>query len=73
MGETQAIRSQAFLNAAFDQLASFPELGTEQPTLGGAPTFPVQQHLIIYRPRAYGVYIARVLHQRMSLDDVSLG
>lgn len=72
-GEGQAIRYQTLLNDAFDRLASFPGLGTERLHLSGVRTFPVEKHLVIYRPRAYGVFIARVVHHRMNLDDVVLG
>lgn len=72
-GEEQANRYQTTLNDAFHRLALFPELGVERADLGGVRTFPVLQHLVVYRPRAYGVFILRVIHQRRSLRGFGSG
>ena len=71
-GAEQADRYRRALEQTCDHLGSYPELGIAQSILGGARTFPVERHRIVYRQQENGVLILRIIHQRMRLADVEL-
>jgi toxin ParE1/3/4 len=61
----------ATLISKFALLATQPKMGRMRPEL--APrlrSFPVGQHIILYRPLPDGVEIARVLHSHMDLERI---
>lgn len=72
-GSDQAERYRTMLDDALTRIGAFPEIGTPFPELApNARRLVVAQHTIAYLERDDGVYIVRVVHQRMSLDDVDL-
>ena len=72
-GREQADRYNAALDAAFDRLAEYPELGQERPTAkAGVHIFPVERHLVVYRPEPGGILVLRVVHQKMNVATLNL-
>ena len=65
-GIDQAHRYTDDLTAAFDQLASNPQLGTTCDHIRkGYRRRSVGRHVIYFRATRYGIAVIRVLHDRM--------
>lgn len=57
------------LDAAFVQLARYPDLGILRPEFGpGIRGYRVRQHVVIYQPSTTEVLIVRILHVRRDSD-----
>lgn len=65
-GVSQALRYTDLIEAACARLAAAPhqsqDCGAIRP---GYRRHAVEQHMIYFRPTAYGIAIIRILHQRM--------
>lgn len=72
-GKERADRYNRSLNAAFDHLAAYPEIGSERPDIGDdIMLFTIERHYVLYRVQPDGVLIVRVIHQRMDLGRIAL-
>ena len=72
-GSEQGAHYTASLDAAFNRLASYPELGREHSEIeAGLRVLPVKQHLVLYQIVTNGVLVLRVVHQRMDLRRVAI-
>ena len=61
------------LQSLAQKLAEQPFMGRERPELGqDVRVFPHEQYLLIYRPAAYGVDIARVVHGARDLTSIEV-
>lgn len=59
------------LKKKFVQLAEFPAMGTTCDELGvGLRRLPFKNYVILYRPMADGVEIARILHGARDIDRI---
>jgi len=69
----QAERYGAAFDEAFNRLASFPGIGRGRPDLPSElQVLPVGHHLVLYQIIPTGVFVLRVIHQRMDLGQVAL-
>ncbi len=65
-GQEQAQRYLDSLEACFNQLAKAPQMGRSCNRIHpGYRRIEHRKHIILYRATQYGVFISRVLHQRM--------
>jgi toxin ParE1/3/4 len=65
-GEAQRDVYAAALDAAFQRLIDFPEIGRSRPEFfPGCRTLPVERHIIYYRLDETTIRIVRVLHMKM--------
>ncbi len=72
-GPEQTDHYRVTLEAAFDRLAAYPQLGRDRGDLRSEIlVFLVEQHLVVYRADMRGVLILRVIHQMMDLDGLDL-
>jgi toxin ParE1/3/4 len=64
-GREQATRYMDEIDAIFDRLCDYPELGPVRFDLPGEPRcFSVNRHLIVYRIHPDVIEIVRILHER---------
>ena len=64
-GKTQTERYLDAIEARLDQLARQPQLGRARPELReGLLSFPIQNHVVYYLRRSFGIVVVRLLHQR---------
>jgi toxin ParE1/3/4 len=65
-GGQQAFRYLDSLEACFTRLAKAPQAGRSCDRIrSGYRRFEHDRHVILYRPDPGGIFISRVLHQRM--------
>lgn len=65
-GEEQALSYHDGLEKCFERLASMPEMGRPCDRIRpGYRRIEYQKHVIFYRIDQEGVFISRILHQRM--------
>ena len=61
------------LQTLAQKLAEHPFMGRERPELGqDERVFPHEKYLLIYRPAAHGVGIARVVHGARDLASIEV-
>jgi len=61
------------LQTLAQKLAEQPFMGRERPELGqDVRVFPHEKYLLIYRPAAHGVGIARVVHGARDLASIAV-
>ena len=53
------------LDACFEQIGTYPEIGKPTDRLVNGRTYPVREHRIYYQIRDDVIFVARVLHQKM--------
>jgi toxin ParE1/3/4 len=68
-GSTQAKVYAQTIDSALLKLAQYPDFGKERSDVyNGARSFPVEKHFVFYQVSDNGIYVARILHQRMDLS-----
>ena len=61
------------LRGRMEHLAEQPLIGRERPELGkDLRSFPHGEYLVLYRPAAHGVDIARIVHGRRDLTKIEV-
>lgn len=71
-GAERAARYRRALEATCDRLAEYPELGTLLSSDDTIRSFPSERHRIVYRETSGGIYVLRIIHQRMDVSSVVL-
>lgn len=56
------------INATFDRIAGYPEIGMARSELGAVQSVPVGQHRIFYEIVSDEILILRVLHKAMDVE-----
>jgi len=65
-GERQADRYLDRMVRCFERIAKMPSLGRScDDVMVGIRRIEVERHVVFYRPHDKGVFIARILHDRM--------
>lgn len=69
-GRKQRATYKARILRTLRELARFPGLGRERNELGvDMRSFPVGQHLIVYRVDDKELIVTRIMHSRMDVED----
>jgi len=71
-GLEQADRYRRALEATCDRLVEYPELGTLLHVDDIVRTFPSERHRIFYRVTDGGIYVLRIVDQRMDPSPIDL-
>ena len=64
-GEEQWDEYGSALNAGFDGIVEYPEIGKPTNRLANGRTYRIREHRVYYQIRDDVIFIARVLHQKM--------
>lgn len=72
-GFDRANRYRRALEATCDRLVTYPELGTLLHEDDVVRSFPSERHRIFYRATDGGIYVLRIVDQRMDPTKIHLG
>ena len=64
-GEAQWEEYASDLDAGFERIGTYPEIGKPTNRIANGRTYRVREHRVYYQIRDDVIFIARVLHQKM--------